>query len=81
MKLNRLPELQRREFLRRASAVSIAGTAVPWALSLAGIGEAAAATTPGDYKALVCLFMYGGNDYGNTLVPTRHLFIVARVAE
>jgi len=38
-------------------------------LSLAGIGEAAAATTPGDYKALVCLFMYGGNDYGNTLVP------------
>jgi uncharacterized protein (DUF1501 family) len=69
MKLNRLPELQRREFLRRASAVGIAGTAAPWALSLAGIGEAAAATTPGDYKALVCLFMYGGNDYGNTLVP------------
>jgi uncharacterized protein (DUF1501 family) len=69
MKLNRLPELQRREFLRRASAVGIAGTAAPWALSLAGIGEAAAATTPGDYKALVCVFMYGGNDYGNTLVP------------
>ena len=22
-----------------------------------------------DYKALVCLFLYGGNDYGNTLVP------------
>jgi len=69
MKLNKLPELQRREFLRRASAVGIAGTAAPWALSLAGIGEAAAATVPGDYKALVCLFMYGGNDYGNTLVP------------
>ncbi|MFG6429025.1 DUF1501 domain-containing protein [Roseateles sp. LYH14W] len=67
--MNKLPELQRREFLRRASAVGIAGTAAPWALSLAGIGEAAAATTPGDYKALVCLFMYGGNDYGNTLVP------------
>jgi uncharacterized protein (DUF1501 family) len=69
MKLNKLPELQRREFLRRASAVGIAGTAAPWALSLAGIGEAAAATVPTDYKALVCLFMYGGNDYGNTLVP------------
>ncbi|WP_394476114.1 DUF1501 domain-containing protein [Roseateles sp. LYH14W] len=69
MRVNKLPELQRREFLRRASAVGIAGTAAPWALSLAGIGEAAAATTPGDYKALVCLFMYGGNDYGNTLVP------------
>jgi uncharacterized protein (DUF1501 family) len=69
MKLNKLPELQRREFLRRASALSIAGTAAPWALSLAGIGEAAAATAPGDYKALVCVFLYGGNDHGNTLVP------------
>src|SRR5438105_3252728 len=69
MKLNQLPNLQRREFLRRASAVGIAGTAAPWALSLAGIGEAAAATLPGDYKALVCLFLYGGNDHGNTLVP------------
>jgi uncharacterized protein (DUF1501 family) len=69
MKLNKLPELQRREFLRRASALGIAGTAAPWALSLAGIGEAAAAATPGDYKALVCVFLYGGNDYGNTLVP------------
>lgn len=69
MKLNRLPELQRREFLRRASALGLAGTAGPLALSLAGIGEAAAATAPSDYKALVCVFLYGGNDYGNTLVP------------
>ncbi|MFN3303392.1 MAG: DUF1501 domain-containing protein [Roseateles sp.] len=69
MKLNQAPELARREFLRRASALGIAGTAAPWALSLAGIGEAAAATAPGDYKALVCVFLYGGNDHGNTLVP------------
>ena len=69
MKINRLPELQRREFLRRSSALGLAGVAAPWALSLAGIGEAAAATAPGDYKALVCVFLYGGNDYGNTLVP------------
>jgi uncharacterized protein (DUF1501 family) len=69
MKLNKLPQLQRREFLRRASALGLAGTAAPLALSLAGIGEAAAATAPSDYKALVCVFLYGGNDYGNTLVP------------
>jgi uncharacterized protein (DUF1501 family) len=69
MKPNALPRLQRREFLRRASALGIAGTAAPWALSLAGIGEAAAATAPDDYKALVCVFLYGGNDHGNTLVP------------
>ncbi len=69
MHINKLPQLQRREFLRRASALGVAGTAAPWALSLAGIGEAAAATAPTDYKALVCVFLYGGNDYGNTLVP------------
>lgn len=69
MKLNRIPELQRREFLRRAGTLGLAGTAAPWALNLAALGEAAAATAPGDYKALVCVFLYGGNDHGNTLVP------------
>ena len=60
--------LSRREFLKRSSAVSIAGAAAPWALNLAAIGEAAAQTAT-DYKALVCVFLYGGNDYGNTIVP------------
>ncbi len=67
--VSRLASLRRREFLQRASALSVAGTAAPWALQLAAINEAAAATAPGDYKALVCLFLYGGNDHGNTLVP------------
>ena len=57
----------RRAFLKRASALSIAGVATPWALNLAAIAEASAATAT-DYKAIVCLFLYGGNDYGNTLV-------------
>jgi uncharacterized protein (DUF1501 family) len=58
----------RREFLRRTAAVSLTGVAAPWALNLAAIGEAAAQSA-GDYKALVCVFLYGGNDHGNTLVP------------
>ena len=29
-----------------------------------------AATTVGDYKALVCLFLYGGNDANNVLIPS-----------
>ncbi len=33
------------------------------------MGDAAAAAAPTDYKALVCIFLYGGNDHGNTLVP------------
>ena len=59
----------RRAFLQRASALSLAGSAAPWAINLAAMGEAAAASAPADYKALVCVFLYGGNDYGNTLVP------------
>ena len=58
----------RRAFLQRASLLSLAGAAAPWALNLAAMGEAAAATAT-DYKALVCVFLYGGNDYGNTLIP------------
>ena len=58
----------RRAFLRRAGALSLAGSATPWAVGLTAMGEAAAATAS-DYKALVCVFLYGGNDYANTLIP------------
>ena len=58
----------RRAFLKRASALSLAGSAAPFVLDLAAASEAAAATAT-DYKALVCVFLYGGNDYANTLVP------------
>ena len=58
----------RRAFLQRASALSVAGSATPWMLNLAAIAEASAATAA-DYKAIVCVFLYGGNDYANTLVP------------
>jgi uncharacterized protein (DUF1501 family) len=49
--------------------LSLAGSATPWAINLAGIGAAAAQTVPNDYKALVCIFMYGGNDHSNTIIP------------
>ncbi len=57
----------RRAFLKRGAALSLAAGATPWAMTLAAMGEAAAATAT-DYKALVCVFLYGGNDYANTLV-------------
>jgi len=60
-------ELSRREFLKRSSAGAL-GASVPWTLSLAGMGEAAAASA-GDYKALVCVFLEGGNDQSNTVIP------------
>jgi uncharacterized protein (DUF1501 family) len=58
----------RRAFLKRAAAVSMMGGAAPLALNLAAAGEAAAFDST-DYKALVCVFLYGGNDHANTLVP------------
>jgi uncharacterized protein (DUF1501 family) len=61
-------DASRRAFLKRTSMLAMAGAAAPWALNLAAMSEAAAATAT-DYKALVCVFLYGGNDYGNTLVP------------
>ena len=62
-------DLARRAFLRRGALLGLAGSAAPWALNLSLLADAAAATGADDYKALVCIFLYGGNDYGNTLVP------------
>jgi uncharacterized protein (DUF1501 family) len=64
-----LPNMpSRRTFLKDSAALGITASAAPFIGSLADIGAAAAATAT-DYKALVCVFMFGGNDYANTLVP------------
>ncbi|MBL8334088.1 MAG: DUF1501 domain-containing protein [Rubrivivax sp.] len=59
----------RRALLRRGALLGLAGSATPWALNLSLLADAAAQSAPADYKALVCVFLYGGNDHGNTLVP------------
>ncbi len=59
--------LGRRNFLRQAAQLSaVAGT--PFAMNLMAMG-AASAQTAGDHKALVCIFLGGGNDQSNTVVP------------
>ena len=63
-----MSDQSRRTFLKRAAALGLLGGAGPFAMNLAAIGEAAAATAA-DYKALVCIFLYGGNDYANTVTP------------
>ena len=61
----------RREFLRAASLMSVVGAAgAPFAFNLAAMSTAAAQTAPGDYKAIVCLFLSGGNDHANTVLAT-----------
>jgi uncharacterized protein (DUF1501 family) len=63
-----LGKQSRRQFLNTAAKLSVAGSAAPFALNLAGIGSAAAQSAT-DYKALVCVFLYGANDHNNTVIP------------
>lgn len=59
----------RRNFLRMGASLPMAGAASLPA-SLCHIGNAAAqSASSDDYKALVCIYMAGGADYANTLVP------------
>ncbi|HYE72176.1 MAG TPA: DUF1501 domain-containing protein [Blastocatellia bacterium] len=58
----------RRQFLKDSFCAAIGAAS---AASLIGDLTGVAALTPqsSDYKALVCVFLFGGNDSSNTLVP------------
>lgn len=60
----------RREFLIRSAGLTASGLAarILPAMSLAAAGEAAAQSAS-DYKALVCVFLYGGMDGNSVLIP------------
>jgi len=61
----------RRSFLKQASMLGAAGLTTPWALNLASMGVASAQSSSAtDYKALVCIFLAGGNDAHNTVLAT-----------
>jgi len=61
----------RREFLRHAGALSAAGLVrrLGGAGFAGAAGAAAAQSAPSDYKALVCVFLFGGVDGNSLLVP------------
>ena len=61
----------RREWLCRQAALASVTAARPWAAQLAALSAASAAaqTTSDDYRALVCVFLFGGNDHHNTILP------------
>ena len=66
------PQMSRRGFMRRACCAAVGTTAIAstvWDMRM--INAAAADTTLTDYKAMVCLFLYGGND-GNRLWKRRN---------
>ncbi len=57
----------RRSFLRHAAALSSLGLASRF--DFISAISAANAQSAEDYKALVCVFLYGGNDGNNTIIP------------
>jgi uncharacterized protein (DUF1501 family) len=60
----------RRAFLQHLAGFSALGAAGPMALGLSALSKASVAAASDDYKALVCIFMYGGNDAFNTVLAT-----------
>lgn len=64
------PDARRRAFLLRSAVLgaAVAPPALPLALSL--FGSASAVSQTADYRALVCLFLNGGNDSANMVLPT-----------
>ncbi|WP_269713811.1 DUF1501 domain-containing protein [Caulobacter sp. NIBR2454] len=62
-------ETSRREFMRLSAGFSILGAGAPFALQLAAAGSAAAQSA-GDYKALICIFLAGGQDSNNMVLAT-----------
>ena len=64
-------ERSRRQFLRTASMASMAGiSASPFILGLNSMAGMAQSSGSGGYKALVCVFLQGGNDGHGTVIAT-----------
>jgi uncharacterized protein (DUF1501 family) len=65
--------LTRRDFIRRAACAAVGTAAMTSAIRDLRFMNAAVAQSsigPDDYKALVCIFLQGGNDSNNLILPT-----------
>jgi uncharacterized protein (DUF1501 family) len=66
-----LSNLSRRQFIRRAACAGVGTIAMTSAISqLRWMNAAVAQSNISDYKALVCIFLQGGNDSNNMIIPT-----------
>src|ERR1039458_9421209 len=65
--------ITRRDFIRRAACAAVGTAAMTSAIRDLRFMNAAVAQAnigPNDYKALVCIFLQGGNDSNNLILPT-----------
>ena len=66
--------ITRRDFVRQGACAALTSTGLLSTLAQLRLVNSALAMQsamggPGDYKALVCVFLYGGNDAYNILIP------------
>lgn len=64
--------VSRRHFLRQAACAAVGTTSIAstiWNLRAINAATAQAIGTGGDFRSLVCLFLYGGNDANNMVIP------------
>src|ERR1700761_5838593 len=67
----RKTDYTRRQFLRTASFASMAGiSASPFLMELNSLAAMAQSSGTTDYKALVCVYLQGGNDGHGTVIAT-----------
>src|SRR3954470_19249456 len=65
--------ISRRQFIRQAACAAVGTSALTAAIRDLRLMSAAVAQTgiqAPDYKALVCIFLSGGNDSNNLIIPT-----------
>jgi uncharacterized protein (DUF1501 family) len=66
-----MSDISRRDFLRRAACAAVGTFAMTAAIrDLRFMNAAVAQSNITDYKALVCIFLQGGNDSNNMIIPT-----------
>ncbi|MGN6552363.1 MAG: DUF1501 domain-containing protein [Verrucomicrobiota bacterium] len=71
MKEKQISVITRRQFIRQAACAAVGSAALTAAIrDLRFMNAAVAQTNINDYKALVCIFLSGGNDSNNLIIPT-----------
>jgi uncharacterized protein (DUF1501 family) len=71
MENKKVSVLTRRQFLRQAACATVGTAALTAAIrDLRFMNAAVAQSNINDYKALVCIFLAGGNDSNNLIIPT-----------
>lgn len=71
MKNKSISVISRRRFIRQAACAALGTGALTSAIrDLRFMNAAMAQSVPSDYKALVCIFLSGGNDSNSLIIPT-----------